>query len=88
MDTVSAQRTMARSTTSKPQPKAAAVSPFRDMLRRRSKSAPPAAPRRKLIEEHYRVDTAEREVLPGVPKHGDDWARDAHDFFNLVVLVR
>jgi hypothetical protein len=43
------------------------------------------------IEEHYRVEgetTKERVVLPGVPKHEADWARDAHDFFNLVVLVR
>jgi hypothetical protein len=42
-----------------------------------------------MIDEHYRVEgkTKERVVLPGVPKHEADWARDAHDFFNLVVLV-
>ena len=63
------------------------TSPLRRMLRnRRSLSAPPATGRR-LIEEHYCVDTTRSVVLPGVPKHEDDWARDAHDFFNLVVLV-
>lgn len=56
---------------------------------RRSASAPSSST--KLVEEHYRVEgdtTASRVVLPGVPKHEADWARDAHDFFNLVVLVR
>ena len=43
-----------------------------------------------LVEDHYRVDytdTKHRVVLPGVPKHDDDWARDSHDFFNLIVLI-
>jgi hypothetical protein len=57
------------------------------MGRRRSNSAPPLA-RRSLIEEHYRVDETHSVILPGVPKQDDDWPRDAHDFFNLVVLVR
>lgn len=26
-------------------------------------------------------------ILPGVPKYEEDWARDSHDFFNLVVLL-
>ena len=26
-------------------------------------------------------------LLPGVPRYEDDWARDSHDFFNLIVLV-
>lgn len=66
-----------------------ATSPLqRLMRRRRSTSAPPTTGRR-LIEEHYRVDSthAQTVVLPGAPKHEDDWARDAHDFFNLVVLI-
>jgi hypothetical protein len=54
---------------------------------RRSFSAPPSTKRR-LIEEHYRLDETKSVVLPGLPKHEDDWPRDAHDFFNLVVLVR
>lgn len=58
------------------------------MRRRRALSAPPSVRRSRLIEEHYRVDDTHTVVLPGVPKHDDDWARDAHDFFNLVVLVR
>jgi hypothetical protein len=63
------------------------VPTLRRMLRnRRSLSAPPTTGRR-LIEDHYCVDTTRSVVLPGVPKHEDDWARDAHDFFNLVVLV-
>mmetsp|Transcript_31840 Transcript_31840/g.52487 ORF Transcript_31840/g.52487 Transcript_31840/m.52487 type:complete len:324 (+) Transcript_31840:23-994(+) len=43
--------------------------------------------RRLLIEDHYRVDATRRVVLPGVPKHEAHGARDAHDFFNLVVLI-
>lgn len=26
-------------------------------------------------------------LLPGVPRYEDDWARDSHDYFNLIVLV-
>jgi hypothetical protein len=55
--------------------------------RRRSSSAPPAPERKKLIEDYYRVDTKARVVLPGLPKQDDDWSRDLHDFFNLIVLV-
>jgi hypothetical protein len=43
--------------------------------------------RQRLLEEHYRVDADQHLLLPGVPKHDPDWARDSHDFFNLVVLV-
>lgn len=57
-------------------------------LRRRSSSAPPAPERKKLIEDYYRVDTKAKVVLPGLPKQDDDWSRDLHDFFNLIVLVR
>lgn len=39
---------------------------------------PPAAPKK---NKQVRV------LLPGVPHYDDDWARDSHDFFNLVVLV-
>ena len=42
----------------------------------------------RMFAEHYRVDRSEKVVLPGVPKHDADWARDVHDFFNLIVLVR
>eukprot|EP00429_Kryptoperidinium_foliaceum_P001307 CAMPEP_0176018072 /NCGR_PEP_ID=MMETSP0120_2-20121206/8689_1 /TAXON_ID=160619 /ORGANISM="Kryptoperidinium foliaceum, Strain CCMP 1326" /LENGTH=289 /DNA_ID=CAMNT_0017351111 /DNA_START=217 /DNA_END=1082 /DNA_ORIENTATION=+ len=53
---------------------------------RRSRSAPPKL-RTPLIEHHFRVDRERRVVLPGVPKHEDDWYRDTHDFFNLIVLI-
>jgi hypothetical protein len=60
-------------------------------LRRRgtaSERTEPAGPaRQRLMEEHFRVDTDKRLLLPGVPRHDPDWARDSHDFFNLVVLV-
>lgn len=26
-------------------------------------------------------------ILPGVPRYEEDWARDSHDFFNLVILI-
>jgi hypothetical protein len=58
--------------------------------RKRSSSAPPGPERKKLIEDYYRVDTNARSrlvVLPGLPKQDDDWSRDLHDFFNLIVLV-
>mmetsp|Transcript_14800 Transcript_14800/g.24469 ORF Transcript_14800/g.24469 Transcript_14800/m.24469 type:complete len:308 (-) Transcript_14800:147-1070(-) len=70
-----------------------AGSPFSRMMRRRrrSTSAPPSTTKRRLvIEDHYRTEGGEGEarvVLPGVPTHEDDWARDAHDFFNLIVLI-
>jgi hypothetical protein len=58
--------------------------------RRRARSAPPAL-RKPLIEQHFRVqrnqETGRKEVLPGAIKHEDDWARDSHDFFNLIVLI-
>jgi hypothetical protein len=59
--------------------------------RKRSSSAPPGPERKKIIEDYYRVDTSTRfklVVLPGLPKQDDDWSRDLHDFFNLIVLVR
>ena len=66
------------------------TSPLRLSLQRRrlrrSRSAPPAL-RKPIIEHYYRVDPERKVVLPGVPKHDDDWARDSHDFFNLVVLI-
>lgn len=41
-----------------------------------------------LVEEHYRVDPHDKALLPGLPVHNDDdWARDLHDFFNLISLV-
>lgn len=64
-------------------------SPFqslRRLRRRRARSAPPKL-RRPLLEHHFRVDPARRVVLPGVPQHEDDWYRDTHDFFNLIVLI-
>jgi len=63
---------------------------IRDQLRRRrrSNSAPPRYGRRSsLLKEHYCIDQEKRIVLPGVPKHEADWARDGHDLFNLVVLI-
>ena len=62
-------------------------SPFQRLQRlrsRRSRSAPPAL-RTPIIEQHYRIESERRVVLPGVPRHEDDWARDSHDFFNLIV---
>jgi hypothetical protein len=59
---------------------------FRRLRRRRARSAPPKL-RRPLIDDHFRVDPARRVVLPGVPQHEDDWYRDTHDFFNLIVLI-
>ena len=46
-----------------------------------------------LLEDHYRVDHVPDDphhrvvILPGVPRYDPDWARDSHDFFNLVVLI-
>lgn len=69
-------------------------SPFRVIQnmrnRRRARSAPPKLRKPLMIEDHFRFEKNEggkRLVLPGVPKHEDDWARDSHDFFNLIVLL-
>lgn len=56
--------------------------------RQRSRSAPCLLNKKKnLLEDHYRVDTKAKEVLPGALVHGNDWPRDCHDFFNLIILV-
>jgi hypothetical protein len=70
------------------------ASPFKAIQnmrrKRRSRSAPPKL-RKPLIEQHFRVSkevgSGRTEVLPGLLKHEDDWARDTHDFFNLIVLI-
>lgn len=56
------------------------------LRRRRTRSAPPKL-RTPVWEHHFRVDPKQKVVLPGVPKHEDDWYRDSHDFFNLIVLI-
>uniref|UniRef100_A0A7S3P3F3 TLC domain-containing protein n=1 Tax=Amphora coffeiformis TaxID=265554 RepID=A0A7S3P3F3_9STRA len=65
--------------------------PFQRLRRRRRHSAPARTRRKRLlVEDHYRVElteTKQRVVLPGVPKHDDDWITDSHDFFNLIVLI-
>lgn len=62
-------------------------------LRRRIASSEPKTkrPKRKhrhlVVEQHYRIDKENRALLPGVPRHDKDLARDIHDFFNLIFLV-
>lgn len=76
--------------TSTQQPRVSALrSPLqslRRLRRRRTRSAPPKL-RTSMIDQHFRVDADRKVVLPGVPKHEEDWYRDTHDFFNLVVLI-
>ncbi len=65
--------------------------------KKRSLSAPPFSGRfrrrHRILEDHFRVDAVDDQhpkqlvVLPGVPHHDDDWARDSHDFFNLAILI-
>jgi hypothetical protein len=63
------------------------------LLRERSSSAPARTRirnrkrRHLLVEDHYRVDPDNKKLLPGLPINDDDWARDMHDFFNLISLV-
>ena len=33
------------------------------------------------------MDPVDKRLLPGLPVSDDDWARDMHDFFNLIALV-
>lgn len=42
---------------------------------------------RSRVEDYYRVDADSKVLLPGLPQQDDDWARDSHDFFNLVMLI-
>jgi len=61
-------------------------------LRKRTLSAPARMNTRRrkrhlLVEDHYRVDADDKSLLPGPIKYEDDWARDLHDFFNLISLV-
>ena len=42
------------------------------------------------IHPHSKRRTPEKVVnviLPGVPSYEEDWARDTHDYFNLIILV-
>lgn len=43
--------------------------------------------RHRFVEQHYVIDKDTKILLPGVPVHQNDVARDMHDFFNLIVLV-
>lgn len=62
--------------------------PLNRLRKRRSRSAPPALKKQTpIIANHYVVDSNRKIVLPGAPKYDPDWARDVHDFFNLVVLI-
>lgn len=63
--------------------------PWQRLRKRRSSEAPESTDSggHRLLEEHYRVDSNQRFLLPGVKTHDADWARDAHDFFNLFFLV-
>lgn len=58
---------------------------------KRSRSAPPVFnrknSRRSLVQQHFKIDKENHALLPGVPVHDDDFARDMHDFFNLIFLV-
>ena len=38
-------------------------------------------------KSHNNVGKVVNVVLPGVPTYEEDWARDTHDYFNLIVLV-
>ena len=62
--------------------------PLNRLRKRRSRSAPASLRKKQpIIEHHYRVDSDRKIVLPGAPKYDPDWARDVHDFFNLIVLI-
>ena len=55
----------------------------------RSLSAPERITRQRsrFVEQHFKIDQINLSLLPGVPIHEADFARDFHDFFNLVSLV-
>lgn len=53
---------------------------------RRSNSEPPRR-RKRLVEDYFQFDAERRVVLPGVPRYEQDFARDVHDCFNLIVLL-
>mmetsp|Transcript_8512 Transcript_8512/g.10768 ORF Transcript_8512/g.10768 Transcript_8512/m.10768 type:complete len:254 (-) Transcript_8512:2387-3148(-) len=58
----------------------------------RSQSAPVSVNRKRrqkhrFVEQHFNLDKTNKALLPGVPVHDDDLARDIHDFFNLIFLV-
>jgi hypothetical protein len=48
----------------------------------------PASKHHHKQHHHHPADTKRfKVILPGLPAYEADWARDSHDFFNLVVLV-
>lgn len=64
---------------------------FPNLRRRRSTSEPPPPKPRLMVADHFRMErNNENErphLLPGVPRYEEDWARDCHDYFNLIILV-
>ncbi len=60
-------------------------------MRRRANSEPRSLgsnkQRRLLVEDYFRIEKKTKILLPGVPSQDEDWSRDIHDFFNLIVLV-
>ena len=42
----------------------------------------------RLVDQHYKIDKQSHSLLPGAKTHDKDLARDIHDFFNLITLVR
>ena len=50
---------------------------------------PAAAANSNDVARHHQTYNGKkvRVLLPGLPRYEDDWARDSHDFFNLIVLV-
>lgn len=57
----------------------------------RSLSSPPGynrkSNRRTLVQQHFKIDKQSNSLLPGLPSKESNFARDCHDFFNLIVLV-
>jgi hypothetical protein len=46
--------------------------------------SPPSTKKRRNMNHPEKVVNV---VLPGVPSYEEDWARDTHDYFNLIILV-
>jgi hypothetical protein len=55
--------------------------------RNRSNNGGGGGGRKRLVEQHFKIDKENHVLLPGLPQYDDDLARDIHDFFNLIFLV-
>jgi hypothetical protein len=58
-----------------------------DTSKRQHAKTPFLSNKKQVHKKSHTNEKVVNVVLPGVPSYEEDWARDTHDYFNLIVLV-